>query len=181
MTTSAFHRSRYISRARLLLAALIVIAAGASGYGLSQVRASHTDPNEVHLCVSYYTGQTRYVQNPVQCTNGYVVTVNKEGPQGDQGAPGDQGPQGLPGTPGVSNFVVRSADPVDIDPFDTGNSTASCMDGEVAVGGGYIAVPYYNLNVRVNTQSGGDAWFVEVQNGVNDDIQLFVDVICAQP
>lgn len=186
MTTS-IRRALPISRARLLLSAMLVLAAIASGYGLSQVRASHTDPNEVHLCVNHYTGQTKHVQNPAQCTHGYVVTVNQEGPagpqgpQGDPGSPGDPGPPGAPGAPGVSDLVVRSADPVDIGPFGIDSSTASCMDGEVAVGGGYIAIPYYNLNVRVNTQSGGDAWFVEVQNGVNDDIQLHVDVICAQP
>jgi hypothetical protein len=174
---------------RLLLALALVLAALASGYGISQVRASHTDPNEVHLCVSSYTGQVRHVQNPTQCTGGYVVTVNQQGlpgPQGSQGPVGPQGPQGPqgdlgPAGIGVSDFVLREADPVEIGAFDTGDSTASCLAGEVAVGGGYFVIPYYNVSVRVDTRSGSDSWYVELLNNVNDDIDLYVNVICAQP
>ena len=87
----------------------------------------------------------------------------------------------LPEVPGVSDFVVRSATPVEVSANSAGNATASCNAGEVAVGGGYFLVPYYNASVRVNSQSGGDSWYVEIWNNVGDETDLHVEVICAQP
>lgn len=98
------------------VAALIVLvgAIAIAGYGWSTVRASHTDPSEVHLCVSRYTGEVRHVQNPAQCTGGYyVVTVNQQGavgPQGPQGPPGPAGPAGPAGSPGGVAGYERVAD-----------------------------------------------------------------------
>ncbi len=77
---------------------------------------------------------------------------------------------------------MSAADAVTVDANSAGNSTASCEEGEVAVGGGYYVVPCYNVSVRVNHPSGGDSWYVEIwHNIVGDDIDLYVEVVCAQP
>jgi hypothetical protein len=168
---------------RLLLAALLVLAALASGYGIAQVRASHTDPNEVHLCVNPNTKQVIYVQNPAQCVNGSVVTVNKQGVPGPQGPVGPAGPAGPPGPAGIEagDFVERVSDPVLVELSQTGSATAHCEDGEVAVGGGYIVEPGYFITVRVNARSGSTGWFVDIFNSApGDDVNLRATVICAQ-
>ena len=187
------------SRVLLILAgALVVLAAG---YGYSQVRASHADPNEVHFCVNTNSGQVSLVADPEECHPGEVVTVNQQGPpgpagpQGPQGIPGPigpagpagpqgpQGPQGEAGTPGVSNFVHRMSDPVGVPVSTTGSATATCEDGEVAVGGGHITAPFYKATVRVSDRLGTDRWFVDILNNgpVPGGLTLWATVICAQP
>ena len=45
----------------------LLAAAFAAGLGISGTFATHDDPNELHACVSKYTGQMRYVVDPAQC------------------------------------------------------------------------------------------------------------------
>lgn len=185
--TSTLRAVRRWHPPRLLLAALLVLAALASGYGLSHVRAVPPGPGEVLFCVNYYTGDTRIVNNTDKCPNGYIVTVNQEGPPGPQGpqgptgAQGPQGPQGIQGPPGLSNIVHRTSDPVDIPISTTGSATAECEDGEIAIAGGHIITPFYNSRVRVSDRTGNDAWFVDIFNSSpGGDVQLIATVICAQ-
>ena len=55
----------------------LIAAAFAAGLGLSGTFANQHSPDEVHACVSAYTGAMRYVWNPSQCTAGeYPVSWN---------------------------------------------------------------------------------------------------------
>ena len=58
------------------------------------------------------------------------------GPAGADGAQGPIGPPGQPGAPGATNVTIRIGNPVNFSGANPGNLTASCANGERAVGGG---------------------------------------------
>ena len=152
--TTAIQRTTAWRPPRLLLILAVVLVAIASGYGYSQVRASHADPNEVHFCVNTNSGHVSIVTDPEECHPGEVVTVNQQGPpgpqgpQGPQGIPGPIGPagvqgpqgeQGEQGPAGTTNTVMRLESDGAIAPGTNHMTTASCQAGEVATGGGYFS------------------------------------------
>ena len=151
--------------ARLTLAAMLLLAALAAGYGLSVVRATHSDSNVIHLCVSIYTNQIRYVINPAQCTNGFVVNVNKQGPagpagpegppglqglQGEQGDPGPIGPQGSAGLTGPQG-PTGPAGP----PGPSGLGTTYYLNQDVSVGANAVVTQHLTCNSGDKIISGG--------------------------
>lgn len=99
-----YHLAKRRPALAMLLCAILIATSLAAGYGLSVVRATHSDPNVIHLCVSNYTRQVSYVASPAQCANGFVVDVNKQGVPGAPGPAGPAGPPGPSGAPGVDGM-----------------------------------------------------------------------------
>ena len=84
----------------VIAVALALMAVGtAGGYGLARVGAQTSQP--VLFCVNPFTGAVRHVYAASQCTNGQLLEVDQQGPQGEPGAQGPEGPQGLQGEPGT--------------------------------------------------------------------------------
>lgn len=166
----------------------------AAGYGLSVVRATHADPAVVHLCVSNYTTQIRYVTNPAQCSDGYVIDLNQQGLPGSQGPAGPQGsagPAGPPGSAGVdgqpelSDFVIRTGTVTFAVNF-TSFFQVHCLPGEVATGGGYsgpieAVLSHPNTTPPSNPPSTGDlptSWTVLGYNGQGVPVDVTGYVVC---
>ena len=182
MATS-FRQSVASVSSRLLIVVVLLLAVGASAYGYSRVRAAPPAPGEVLFCVNPFTGDTRVVFNTDHCTNGYVVSVNQ---QGLPGPPGPQGPPGPPGPAGTTNTIKRIQVDNAIAPGLSHVTTASCLPGEVATGGGYFSGSPQTLYPKMvgpegNSDSQPTAWTVIWANftGVVLSGQAFV--VCAQP
>ena len=106
MSVGSFHGFTGPRRKRSLVVfgALAVLILGLAGaYGVAQARTPEQSDNAVLFCVSHFTGQLRLIQQPSQCTDGQVLEMNHEGPQGEpgpQGLQGEQGPEGPQGPAG---------------------------------------------------------------------------------
>jgi hypothetical protein len=107
------------------------------------------------------------------------------GLQGPTGAEGPIGPTGPAGAPRTFQVVERPGNFVILDPLvsGNGNSTASCLPGEFATGGGYTTIPTdSNLNVKVHTQRaliGNTGWQVNAINGGGPPVFLLAYAECA--
>lgn len=146
MLTAATRHLRLIG----LLLALVIGFAAAFGIILS-LRTTRAAPVEIYACVSLYTGETRIVWNPSQCTaTDQVVSWNQEGPpgppgpqgpQGDQGPKGDQGDpgaDGAPGADGVSGYQIVTHQ-VTMSAIEKVYDTIGCPAGKKVIGGGVTA------------------------------------------
>ncbi len=95
---------------------------------------------------------------------------------------GATGPQGIPGpagAPGVTKVTVRSG------PSANGNSTASCLPGEVATGGGGFAEDpeswiWNSTPVQVNGQV-PTAWEASAETKTGNPSFVQAYAICAAP
>jgi hypothetical protein len=165
-------RGRLARRPLLALATLAVLALG--GYGFSQAQAQTN--GSVLFCVNRFTGAVRHVNQAAQCTDGQLLEVDKQGPQGPAGPEGPQGPegpagpQGLEGPPGpegpaglqgpqglsgpqgpsdggVTEFEVKS-EFVEIPSGETVNKVIFCDGDGQASGGGFstLGAPLQLIN-----------------------------------
>lgn len=101
-----------------------------------------------------------------------------QGPTGPQGVQGPQGAQGIPGAAGATKLTVRSSGP------QMGDATASCLQGEVASGGGgyshdgLIAASYpFPLSGETPTEWKAEAY----QTDGGTPAQIAAWVVCAKP
>jgi hypothetical protein len=100
------------------------------------------------------------------------------GPRGPQGAQGVQGVQGAPGAPGATNVTVREGAAA------TGTSTASCVAGERATGGGGFtpaATSFLWESAPVQTSGTPTTWSASAQDTAGTDVTVQAYVICAAP
>jgi hypothetical protein len=106
------------------------------------------------------------------------------GADGADGAQGIQGPKGDPGDPGPASVTVRAGTPVAIDALSAGGATASCQEGEVAVGGGgHFTSSTLGVAITgsdpVSTPGSVDSWTVEGFNSGDVGSELVAEVLCA--
>jgi len=92
-----------------------------------------------------------------------------QGPQGDQGPAGPQGEQGPAGPAGGvdSVYTVEAA-------FTSApGGTAMCLDGDVALGGGWQTTDTGNFNVTGSYPTGdGEGWTVDLTQDKNGTIYV---------
>ena len=111
------------------------------------------------------------------------------GPRGPQGLPGPAGPRGANGTNGFG--VLRY--PETVSPFSNGESdfaVASCPAGTYATGGSAWAVDsatgtndhpevITSQGLTFSTSNVGDGYFAHVADASSGDVDVVVDVVCA--
>ena len=102
------------------------------------------------------------------------------GPTGPQGATGPTGPQG---TPGSSGFVRITGAPHLVRPGHELTATATCPDGDAAVGGGFETLgpalpPTFALEAFASYPS-GPSWVVTIADPGHPVRSFRVDVDCA--
>lgn len=106
------------------------------------------------------------------------------GPPGEQGPPGPEGPQGPQGPSGIASLTQVSGDPASVAPFATKTASASCPNGDTAIGGGYETLTRVSfLSVApdvLSSYSSGQSWVVTVENtGLISSLSFEVDATCA--
>jgi Collagen triple helix repeat (20 copies) len=129
-------------------------------------------------------------------------SIGPIGPQGVPGIPGakgdkgDKGDTGATGPAGTAAVIARFGTPQSVTAEDSASATASCLLGEVAIGGaGYItgANPGSAVLVSVPTVGGEPmgptltvtapgaptGWRVDALNGPGSDEQVVAEVLCA--
>ncbi len=164
------------SRPSVAMATTMTVALLTGGVAL----ATHDDGNTIHGCISK-KGAVRIVDDPSLCMVNESLTewniVGPQGPQGPQGPAGPAGatgPEGPQGSPGVVSLARRSNGGV-VDGQTT--VTANCLAGEVATGGGVVAVDQGTHIFSSSFTVPNDGWSVTAL-GNNDSIA--VHVMCAE-
>lgn len=98
-----------------------------------------------------------------------------------QGATGPQGPPGPAGAPGATRVTVR------VGPFVKGTSTAPCLAGEVATGGGGFVDPeeaeawIWNTTPVQGSGQVPTAWEASAENKTGETSFVQAYVVCAAP
>ena len=102
------------------------------------------------------------------------------GPQGPAGADGADGEDGADGADGVSGHTVVTGDPVELPAGALRLARADCLEGTVALSGGWRAFP-----VRTNgpvvwaSQPDADGWFVRLRSTGAQPVTVEVTATCA--
>lgn len=122
-----------------------------------------------------------------QLPSGSQGPQGEPGPQGLPGKQGLQGPPGEPGSPGATDVVVRKGPTTTT--ATTASSTATCLAGETATGGGANLDPFpatsaaliYSLPYPGTTGARPTGWQAGVRSTNGSSVSITAFALCASP